>query len=189
MTGAGAAAQRSGDSAPWNCTAVRLSRATASLTTCSGASTNTPTRATNGGTAAQIASASASVTCRSESLRITPSASAPARTAAAASTGVVIPHTLTRVLTLRTPLPFLVFSATRAALRAFAHAAGGEIVVRQLLMVVRLVGGQVEVPWPERQNRIVRSSPASRAASASSIAPRIAWLLSGAGRIPSARAN
>ena len=44
-------------------------------------------------------------------------------------------------------------------------------------------------PWPERLNRITRSSPASRASSASSIAARMACDDSGAGMRPSVRAN
>ena len=44
-------------------------------------------------------------------------------------------------------------------------------------------------PWPDRLNRITRSSPASRASSASSIAARMACDDSGAGMMPSVRAN
>ena len=46
-----------------------------------------------------------------------------------------------------------------------------------------------KLPWPQSPKRITRSSPASRAASASSIAARIAWAGSGAGMMPSVRAN
>ena len=42
-----------------------------------------------------------------------------------------------------------------------------------------------KAPWPDRLNRITRSSFASRAAIASSIAPRIACADSGAGTMPS----
>src|SRR3989304_3398992 len=44
-------------------------------------------------------------------------------------------------------------------------------------------------PWPLRLKRIVLRSPASRQRRASSMATRMACALSGAGMIPSARAN
>ena len=46
-----------------------------------------------------------------------------------------------------------------------------------------------KAPWPDRLNRITRSSFASRAASASSMAPLIACADSGAGTIPWVLAN
>jgi hypothetical protein len=98
MTGAGAASQACGDSSPWNCTAERRSSAVAALTKSGSASTNTPTRATNGGTSRSASAASSSETCRGPSVSTTPSASAPALTAAAASSALVIPHILMRVL-------------------------------------------------------------------------------------------
>ncbi len=44
-------------------------------------------------------------------------------------------------------------------------------------------------PWPQRLNRIDRDTPSSRQRIASSIAARTAWLASGAGTMPSTRAN
>ena len=44
-------------------------------------------------------------------------------------------------------------------------------------------------PWPHRLKRIVRPAPAARHFMASSMAPLTACVASGAGTIPSARAN
>ena len=61
--------------------------------------------------------------------------------------------------------------------------------LREPSVQVVVVGLHVERAVPDRLKRITRSSPASRAAIASSIAPRTAWADSGAGTIPSVCAN
>ena len=66
----------------------------------------------------------------------------------------------------------------------------GELRVLEPAAQVVVVRAQVEVcRVRERPNRITRDSPASRAACASSIAALIACAASGAGMIPSVRAN
>src|SRR2546428_9804105 len=97
MTGTRKAAQNSGGSAPWSCTAPRPHAAMSSSIRLRSSSTNTPTLVTNGGSAAAISPACEVVTRRRLGAKTRPMASAPASAATSALAPSEIPQILTRV--------------------------------------------------------------------------------------------
>jgi hypothetical protein len=90
--------QNSGVSSPWNCSVSSPHSATMARTVSALAFTNTPTLATNGGSAWMICAAAAGAMLRLlPAKNMKPSASAPASTAASASGSRVMPQILTLV--------------------------------------------------------------------------------------------